>query len=155
MPESDKRASDPGQRSVDQLKNTDIPLRIVSVKASAAATTYDERLREAQVSSEETRNAIEQEHLNKLKQQQRQRRHFFLWAMIAISAVLVASAAFMFAYMVVKGNRTEAAVIIAWLSSGLVETLGLGYIIANYLFEQNGNGASDKKSHKSGKKRRR
>lgn len=142
------QGNDPGDRPADQLKGVDIPARAVLIRGSAAATAYDRRMREAQVSSEETRNAIEEEHLNKLRQQQRQRRTFFVWAMFAISAVLFASAIFMTAYMLVKGNQTEPTVIIAWLSSGLVETLGLGYIIANYLFEQSGNQSPEKKKRK-------
>lgn len=133
-----------GEGKVEQLKKVNIPVRTVmvrtvdSAKTAAPARTYKERIEDATVTSQETQNDIEKEHLNKLRQQQKQRRAFFVWAMITISSVLLASGLFMAAYMIVKGNETEPAVIIAWLSSGLVETLGLGYIIANYLFEQNG-----------------
>ncbi len=68
---------------------------------------------------------------------QDQRRRFFLWAIIAISGVLTFSAFAFVWYLVAKGSEIDSAVMIAWLSTSLLETLGLGYIIANYLFEGN------------------
>lgn len=130
---------------VERLRATNIPVSDVPVRTTAPISDYVARHREATVVSEETQNEIQAEHVNKLKQKHEQRKAFFKWAMISISGVLLASAGFMFAYMVVKGDQTEPAVIIAWLSSGLVETLGLGYIIANYLFQQDNDDGSSRK----------
>lgn len=100
-----------------------------------AGRQFERQMREFEMVSRTTRNDIEKEELRRLRQQHSQRSRFFYWAVITISAVLVMSAIFMLVYFSIRGSEVEAAVMIAWLSSGLVETLGLGYIIANYLFD--------------------
>lgn len=118
--------------------------QVVHTVAVGAATEFEERLRQARVDSEELLVDVGKEDLKKLRQQHTQRTAFFRWATVAISGVLVASAGFMITYMALKGPDVEASVMIAWLGSGLVETLGLGYIIANYLFAGNGKSSATK-----------
>lgn len=128
----------------EDVPRTVDPAAITRVSRPAGESDYLIRLRLARVESEELLVEISKEELRKLRQQHGQRRTFFLWAVTTISAVLAASAAFMIVYFAVRGPNVESAVMIAWLSSGLVETLGLGYIIANYLFAGAGKSSATK-----------
>lgn len=119
-----------GQEDVPRRVDTDEVLQ-----RRADADEYRKRWRDSQLKSREVQIAIDEEVLVKMKQQHRLRRSFFWWAVSAISAVLVGSGWFMYQYFQLKGGAVEAEVMLGWLTTSVVETLGLGYIIANYLFD--------------------
>lgn len=125
---------------VDQLgKNREVDESVAKAADAAVVAPvdagYEEEFNQHRLTTLEAQADLAKEEVRRVKQQFDQRRHFFGWAVGTISGVLFGSAALMVWYVIVRGPNIEPAVMIAWLSSGLVETLGLGYIIANYLFD--------------------
>lgn len=82
---------------------------------------------------------------NERRVQANQLRKRFFWAVVcAMCFVLVASVGIMGFYIWSEWGEIDTAVMIAWLSATVVQTIGLAYIIANYLFpalKGNGNGS--------------
>lgn len=118
------------ERNVRRYLGTDEVLR-----RRTDASEYNRKRLEAQHRSRQIQIEVDAEILEKMKQQHTLRRLFFWWAVSAITAVLVGSGWFMWLYFQLKGDRVEPQVILGWLTTCVVETLGLGYIIANYLFD--------------------
>ncbi|GMA33541.1 hypothetical protein [Litorihabitans aurantiacus] len=72
--------------------------------------------------------ADRQDQANKLRER-------FFWSVTgAMSFALVSSVLVMGAYIWSEFGDVQIQVMIAWLSATVVETIGLAYIIANYLF---------------------
>lgn len=84
---------------------------------------------------EDLENALQVEDLRKSRQANEQRESFFKWAKRLIVAVLLVGAMSMAFYIGSQWGKLEAGVFVAWFASVIVETLGLGFIIGEYLFE--------------------
>lgn len=135
----------PSQARADDLRKAPVERKMDFRELTGDSELEHHRaMRDIRRESAETLGSIEKERLAKLKQQGDQRRHFFVWAIVSISGVLVASTVFMSGYLITMGDQVEPSVMIAWFSSALVETLGLGYIIANSLYEASGKSQSTK-----------
>ena len=129
------------EASIDALRG-DVPVAVrpESLVASAqpdGLERYRQDFRAAEIETKKLALDVQQQEVNRLEQEYDHRRAFFRWALWAISIVLGLSAIMFGWYMIVKGPAIDSAVMVAWLSTTLVETLGLGYIIAHSLFEAN------------------
>ncbi|WP_309080319.1 hypothetical protein [Zhihengliuella sp.] len=63
------------------------------------------------------------------------RQKFFRWTMWLITGALTVNAVGMFLYLISQWGRLSDTVMVGWFATTLVEVLGLGYVIANYLFD--------------------
>lgn len=72
------------------------------------------------------------------------RKEFFNWAKGAMTASIVINGLGMAAYVVSQWGDLSDGVMVGWFATTIVEVLGIGYIIGNYLF--NGNGKSSAKA---------
>lgn len=70
----------------------------------------------------------------RLKQALDLRKRFFRIVIWALWFVLGSSVAVMTAYIVSQWGRLDSRVMIAWMAAAVVQTIGLAYIVANYLF---------------------
>lgn len=147
MPNSDNDVRDDSHvenASVDALKvdrastahrATVLADRTIGDSETKSRAQYHKDLGNAEQKNGRLEHRIRRQELARLTQEHGHRRVFFWWALAAITLVLITSGVMFSCYMAVKGDRIESAVMIAWLSTTLVETLGLGYIIAHSLFE--------------------
>lgn len=70
------------------------------------------------------------------KQNRRLRRHFFYFITVAVSTVIIAGIAVVGLYFGSEWGHVDASVIVAWFSAEIVQTIGLAYIVAKYLFSK-------------------
>lgn len=79
-----------------------------------------------------------------------ERQKMSLWVKWAVSLVLFFSVGGIFTYLLLsflkKEQMPDSAVLITWLSSTVVEVIGIMYVIARYLFPQSGIGEETEKS---------
>lgn len=103
--------------------------------------TQMDQLRSLSVKSE-----LEYQKLSKRKQVLNQRTVFFYWAVCAISIVLFANTWFFWKHLVATNFVPRSEVMMGWLTTSLIEVIGLGYIIARSLFKNasgtNSNGSN-------------
>ncbi|WP_314893668.1 hypothetical protein [Rothia mucilaginosa] len=80
----------------------------------------------------------------------KERQKMSLWVKWAVSLVLFFSVGGIFTYLLLsflkKEQMPDSAVLITWLSSTVVEVIGIMYVIARYLFPQSGIGEETEKS---------
>lgn len=108
---------------------------LVAASEDADAPDVVAARREAASRADTLRNEILEAERDRLKQQREHRHAFFIWAVIAISAVLVFGG-IMFAWHVAASDgKPSEPVMISWMTTSIVEVIGLGYIIARSLFE--------------------
>lgn len=79
-----------------------------------------------------------------------ERQKMSIWVKWAVSLVLAFSVVGIFTYLLLsffkKEQMPDSAVLITWLSSTVVEVIGIMYVIARYLFPQHGIGEDAKKA---------
>lgn len=102
----------------------------------------------AQSRSASMRADLDAQKLSKRQQALNQRTVFFYWAVTSITLVLVANTLFFGLHLNATRWKPEAAVMLGWLTTSLIEVIGLGYIIARSLFK-NGNGSDQVKANGS------
>lgn len=73
-----------------------------------------------------------------------------VWAEVVVAVVLFLSAigigVYLWASFWVRQEMPDSSVLITWLSSTVVEVIGIMYVIARYLFPQSGTGEDTKKA---------
>lgn len=99
-----------------------------------AATVDDLAASPERVVSDQTANRILEAEAKRQDQANELRPRFFWSVVAAMSFTLVASVGIMAAYLWSQWGEVEPGVMIAWMSAAVVETIGLAYIVANYLF---------------------
>jgi len=115
---------------------------LVSAAAEIESGDYDSQFRQAAVDSSLIQNQILTEELGRIQQQKNLRRAFFGWTIGLVTMVVLLNGIIMIWHMIATAGLPSDAFLIAWLSTTLVETIGLGYIIANYLFDGTGRNRS-------------
>lgn len=120
--------------------NKDVPQStteeaLVAESENADSADVASSRREAVAKAEALSNEILEAERDRLKQQKSHRHAFFIWAVIAISTVLIFGALMFNWHMVATGGKPSEAVMISWMTTSIVEVIGLGYIIARSLFE--------------------
>jgi hypothetical protein len=95
---------------------------------------YENRMQELQVKATEAEVNLANAEKERIDQQKRHRSWFFYWALAVITLALSGNFALYLWHMHATQGEPEPAIVIAWLSTTLVEVLGLGYIIAHSLF---------------------
>lgn len=127
---------------VDSLR-IDVP-RVVSEEALVASaeavgeTDYALLAQAAEARTNDLENEILGAERDRLLQQRGHRSNFFRWAVVAISVVLLFNGGMFLWHMIASGGLPSDVVIISWMSTSIVEVLGLGYIIARSLFQSGG-----------------
>jgi len=109
---------------------------------NAVDVTPESRSADARARSEELQNEILEAERDRVRQQKGHRTAFFFWAVIAISIILIFNSIIFVVHMVATGGEPNDAVIISWMSTSIVEVIGLGYIIARSLFLSPSGGAN-------------
>lgn len=89
---------------------------------------------ETEAEAFDLKKALDEAEVDKAKQAQDFRGKFFYWAMWLITAALVINFVVMGFYMASQWRDISDPVMVSWFSATIVEVLGLGYIIATYLF---------------------
>ena len=79
-------------------------------------------------------NDLKREKVRKAKQQNELRERFFRWTSILASAIIAGNFVLMAYYAHALGGKVPDNVMIYWISSTVVQILGIVYIIARYLF---------------------
>ena len=78
------------------------------------------------------------------------RTQMMVWAEVVVAVVLFLSAigigVYLWASFWVRQEMPDSSVLITWLSSTVVEVIGIMYVIARYLFPQSGTGEDTKKA---------
>lgn len=100
----------------------------------AVKVTPESRSADARARSEELQNEILEAERDRVRQQKGHRTGFFFWAIFAISIILIFNCSIFAWHMVETAGKPNDAVIISWMSTSIVEVIGLGYIIARSLF---------------------
>lgn len=108
---------------------------LVAASEDADSPELDASRRDAASRADTLRNEILEAERDRLKQQKAHRHAFFIWAVIAISVVLLFGGLMFNWHMVSTGGKPSEAVMISWMTTSIVEVIGLGYIIARSLFE--------------------
>lgn len=147
-----------GQRPVSDL-SADVPREateesLVSSAEDVDETDFGKRKREAEANNDAIKNQILEAERNRLNQQGGHRRVFFVWSMAAISAVLIFNGVVFWRYVNASNGLPSEAVLISWMSTSIVEVIGLGYIIARSLFQSNNDSPPVSKSDKKATKGR-
>lgn len=109
------------QRELERLANTPAEqLESTPVEEEISDAKAEKLLSKAEADRLEQANAL---------------RPFFFWSVVASMAfTLLASVGIMAFYIWSQWDDIDSAVMIAWMSAAVVETIGLAYIVANYLF---------------------
>lgn len=89
---------------------------------------------ETEISDAKADKLLSQAEADRLQQANTLRPIFFWSVVAAMSFTLVASVGIMGFYIWSQWDDLDSAVMIAWMSAAVVETIGLAYIVANYLF---------------------
>ncbi len=127
---------------------------IVESATDADSTDYARQAREAEIATDQIKNQILEAERDRLRQQKTQRRVFFFWAIGAISGILIFNGFVFSWYMDASRGTPSDAVLISWITTSIVEVIGLGYIIARSLFRSQNNedangSTADKRSRNS------
>lgn len=112
---------------------------IVESATDADSSDYARQAREAEIATDKIKNEILEAERDRLRQQKTQRRIFFFWAIAAISGILVFNGFVFSWYMDASRGTPSDAVLISWITTSIVEVIGLGYIIARSLFRSQNN----------------
>jgi hypothetical protein len=114
---------------------------IVRSTQSPGENTAAQRERAA-LRSQDLQNDILEAERDRVQQQKGHRTKFFVWAIIAVSAVLIFGGCMFVWHMNATNGKPADVVIVSWMSTSIVEVVGLGYIIARSLFEVRGTATS-------------
>ncbi len=147
-----------GQRPVSDL-SADVPRETTEESLVSSAEDVDEtdfgtRRRESEADHDVIQNEILEAERDRLVQQGGHRRVFFLWSMSAITAVLLFNGLIFWWYMNASKGLPSEPVLISWMSTSIVEVIGLGYIIARSLFQSTNDSPPTSKADKNASKGR-
>lgn len=81
---------------------------------------------------------IGNEHVTALKAAHAYRRALVRWTLVTVAGLALAATTFMGLYTWSQWHHVEAAVIIAYFTAVVTETIGILYVIARYLFPSTG-----------------
>lgn len=87
-----------------------------------------------EASDQDIANGLQRAALTKANQDNVHRATFVTWVIRIVSGTLLSSVGIMALYVKSEWHEIEAEVLIAWFSATVVQTLGLAYVIAKYLF---------------------
>lgn len=100
----------------------------------ASASELDSKEATGGASDTAVEEGLAKAHLKRAEQDNTHRGWFVKWVLWVVSGTLAAGVAVMVAYVCSEWHTIESAVLIAWFSASVVQTIGLAYVIANYLF---------------------
>jgi len=108
---------------------------LVDSATPAEDSNYAQQIAQAGAEAEKIKNQILGAERDRLEQQKKQRRVFFYWAIAAITGILIFNSVIFVWHMDATRGRPSDTVIISWITTSIVEVIGLGYIIARSLFK--------------------
>lgn len=91
---------------------------------------------------------LQKREIERLKQEHGQRKGFFVWAMVVVTATLAGNFTLFGLYIKSQWGQIDTTVMVAWISATVVEVLGIAYIIATHLFskgDRGGRGADNRR----------
>ncbi|WP_282944443.1 hypothetical protein [Cellulomonas endometrii] len=101
---------------------------------AASADALDTEVVKGAASDEDVAAGLARERLTRAQQENTHRSWFVRWVIGVVTGTLVAGIGIMVAYICSEWSETDPSVLIAWFSASVVQTIGLAYVIANYLF---------------------
>jgi hypothetical protein len=127
------------QEQTKKLTSTDVTRdaseeELVNEASDVESVSPDVGAQERRAKREDLDNQILEAERDRVRQQKGHRSKFFTWAVISISCVFAFNGSIFVWHMIATGGSPADAVIISWMSTSIVEVLGLGYIIARSLF---------------------
>lgn len=109
--------------------------RYFNAAASELETTASAQV---DVDDKSTQDRIDDERLGELRDAREYRKRIVTFTLIIVGGLVMAATAFMGVYMGSQWHKVEASVVIAYFTSVVVESIGILYVISQYLFPNSG-----------------
>lgn len=93
---------------------------------------------EADPDGRSTQERIDEERIEELRDARGYRKKIVTFTLITVGGLVFAATAFMGVYMGSQWHHVEASVVIAYFTSVVVESIGILYVISQYLFPNSG-----------------
>lgn len=106
------------------------------VFAGAATTELDNANAGVGASDNEFSKALDQARVTRATQDNTHRQWFVKWVIGIVTGSLLAGVGIMGCYVTSEWREVSPSVLVAWFSASVVQTIGLAYVIARYLFPE-------------------